>query len=174
MPSRLVRLLAIACACLGLTVGFAACGGNDDDKNVELTELPASPQNGGTAGRESSGRLGTGSSDGGGSTDEGGSSDDGAAEGEGDDDAAAGGGAAGGSTPVGQEIFKQSCAGCHTLADAGATGSVGPNLDETGLDEAGIAAMVRSGGGGMPSFGGTLQPDQIDEVAAYVASVKGS
>lgn len=173
MPSRLVRLLAIACACLGLTVGFAACGGNDDDKNVELTELPASPQNGGTAGRESSGRLGTGDSGGGDAVAEEGS-EDGGESAEGDGGEAAGGGAAGGSTPVGQEIFKQSCAGCHTLADAGATGSVGPNLDETGLDEAGIAAMVRSGGGGMPSFGGTLQPDQIDEVAAYVASVKGS
>lgn len=172
MPSRLIRLLAIAFACLGMTAGLAACGGSDDDKNVQLTELPAEPQNNG-AGSSGSGRLGT--TDGGGaSTDE--PADGGAAEGEDEGDAgeAAGGGAAGGSTPVGQEIFRQSCAGCHTLADAGATGSVGPNLDDTGLDEAAIAAMVRSGGGGMPSFGGTLDATQIDEVAAYVAAAKGS
>jgi mono/diheme cytochrome c family protein len=172
MPSRLVRLLAIACACLGLTVGFAACGGNDDDKSVELTELPAEPQNGSSVGRTGGGRLGTGSSSGGDAATEEGADGGDAAEGDSGD--AAGGGAAGGATPVGQEIFKQSCAGCHTLADAGATGSVGPNLDDTRLDEAGIAAMVRSGGGGMPSFGGTLQPEQIDEVAAYVASASGS
>lgn len=178
MPSRLARLLAIACACLGLTAGLAACGGSDDDKNVQLTELPAEPQNNG-AGSSGAGRLGT--TDGGGASEgdagaEGDAgSEDGATEGsEGDGDAAAGGGAAGGSTPVGQEIFRQSCAGCHTLADAGATGSVGPNLDDSRLDEAAIAAMVRSGGGGMPSFGGTLQPEQIDEVAAYVAAAKGS
>jgi len=174
MPSRLVRLLAIACACLGLTFGLAACGGNDDDKGVELTELPAEPYNSSSAGRSQGGRLGTGSS-GGAAADESGSADAGGA-----DEGAAGGeetsgGAAGGSaTAVGQEIFRQSCAGCHTLADAGATGSVGPNLDDTRLDEAGIAAMVRSGGGGMPSFGGTLQPEQIDEVAAYVAAASGS
>lgn len=176
MPSRLARLLAIACACLGLTAGLVACGGSDDDKGVELTELPAEPQNNG-AGSSGAGRSGT-ITGGGASSDEGaegGSADGGEAEGsEGDGDAAAGGGAAGGSTPVGQEIFRQSCAGCHTLADAGATGSVGPNLDDSRLDEAGIAAMVRSGGGGMPSFGGTLQPEQIDEVAAYVAAAKGS
>ena len=28
-------------------------------------------------------------------------------------------------------IFTTNCAGCHTLADAGTTGVVGPNLDET-------------------------------------------
>ncbi|MBB4662772.1 c-type cytochrome [Conexibacter arvalis] len=188
MPSRVVRLLAIACACLGLTFGLAACGGNDDDKGIELTELPANPQNGSSPGRPDTGRLGNAAgSSGGAAADTGGdeaASDGGEAGGDvaasdGGDEADGGaeeaaGGSGGGSTPAGKEIFTQSCAGCHTLADAGATGSVGPNLDETRLDEAGIAAMVRSGGGGMPSFGGTLQPEQIDEVAAYIAAAKGS
>ena len=38
---------------------------------------------------------------------------------------------AAGSTAVGKEVFESAgCATCHTLADAGASGSVGPNLDE--------------------------------------------
>jgi mono/diheme cytochrome c family protein len=39
------------------------------------------------------------------------------------------GAAAGGSTAQGKEIFIANCGGCHTLDDAGTTGSVGPNLD---------------------------------------------
>ena len=32
---------------------------------------------------------------------------------------------------AGKEVFESAgCVGCHTLADAGATGTVGPNLDE--------------------------------------------
>lgn len=170
MPSRAVRLLAIASACLGLSVGIAACGGSDDDTgSIALTELPSNPQTGGSPGTPDTGRLGSGS----GTTD--------AAAGEGE--AAGGetgagtettGGSGGAANAAGREIFVQSCAGCHTLADAGATGSVGPSLDDAKPDEAKVAAMVRGGGGGMPSFGGTLQPDQIDEVAAYVAAAAGS
>jgi cytochrome c oxidase subunit 2 len=47
--------------------------------------------------------------------------------------AQAGGGApaGGGAAPDGKTLFANSgCAGCHTLADAGATGTVGPNLDK--------------------------------------------
>ena len=31
---------------------------------------------------------------------------------------------------AGKEVFAANCVSCHTLADAGATGTVGPNLDE--------------------------------------------
>lgn len=171
MPSRAVRYLAIASACLGLSFGIAACGGSDDDKgSIALTELPSNPQNGSSPGKADTGRLG---SDGGsGTADAGGE----AAGGETDagTETTGGSGAAGATNAVGREIFVQSCAGCHTLADAGASGSVGPNLDDAKPDEATVAAKVRGGGGGMPSFGGTLQPDQIDEVAAYVAAAAGS
>src|SRR5207244_12609449 len=30
----------------------------------------------------------------------------------------------------GKQIFQKKCAGCHTLKDAGTTGTVGPNLDQ--------------------------------------------
>jgi mono/diheme cytochrome c family protein len=169
MPSRAVRYLAIASACLGLSIGIAACGGSDDDKgSIALTELPSNPQNGSSPGKPDTGRLGSGgTAEAGGGEAAGGEADAGT-------ETTGGSGAAGATNAVGREIFVQSCAGCHTLADAAASGSVGPNLDDAKPDEATVAAKVRGGGGGMPSFGGTLQPDQIDEVAAYVAAAAGS
>jgi cytochrome c oxidase subunit 2 len=83
----------------------------------------------------------------------------------------AGGGAAG---PPGLAIFQQSgCSGCHTLKAAGASGTVGPNLDQLKPSEAAAEKQVTNGGGGMPAFKGTLTPAQITEVAKYVSSVAG-
>ena len=73
----------------------------------------------------------------------------------------------------GKDIFTSSCGGCHTLADAGTSGAVGPNLDEAAPDAATVKAFVRGGGGGMPSFGDKLSNAEIDAVAAYVSSVAG-
>ena len=65
------------------------------------------------------------------------------------------------------------CAICHTLKDAGATGSVGPVLDELRPDEERVAAAVRGGIGAMPSFAGSLTEAQIRAVARYVAKASG-
>ncbi|MGL6280420.1 MAG: c-type cytochrome [Gaiella sp.] len=65
------------------------------------------------------------------------------------------------------------CGGCHTLAAADASGTVGPNLDDLQPDEATVAAMVRSGGGAMPSFEGDLSDEEITAVAVYVSSSAG-
>lgn len=35
-----------------------------------------------------------------------------------------------GSQGAGKDLFAQSCGGCHTLADAGTTSTIGPNLDD--------------------------------------------
>jgi mono/diheme cytochrome c family protein len=82
------------------------------------------------------------------------------------------------SDPVGKEIFtsvaQPSCATCHTLADAGATGSVGPNLDATQPSLELVVDRVTNGLGGMPSFSGSLSEEEIQEVAAYVSAVAGS
>lgn len=76
----------------------------------------------------------------------------------------------------GKEIFTASCAGCHTLADAGASGNVGTNLDEAKLSLAVLVDITTNGRtdkGTMPAFSSSLTPQQIQEVAAYVHSVAG-
>jgi mono/diheme cytochrome c family protein len=80
----------------------------------------------------------------------------------------------GGAQPDGKKIFTSAgCAGCHTLKDAGAKGTVGPNLDQLKPPESAVAHQVEVGGGAMPSFKGTLSPAQITAVAKYVSSVAG-
>jgi mono/diheme cytochrome c family protein len=73
----------------------------------------------------------------------------------------------------GKQIFTQNCGGCHTLADAGTNGQVGPVLDEIKPDKARVQRQVTNGGSKMPPFKGKLSADQIDAVATYVSSVAG-
>ncbi|GJD58374.1 c-type cytochrome [Methylobacterium dankookense] len=60
------------------------------------------------------------------------------------------------------------CGVCHTLADAGTTGEVGPNLDLLKPDAERVKAAVTNGIGVMPAFE-DLSPDQIEAVARYVS-----
>jgi cbb3-type cytochrome c oxidase subunit III len=86
----------------------------------------------------------------------------------------AGGAQAGGKiqTASGKEIFQQAgCTGCHTLADAGSNGTVGPNLDRAKPSKALAINRVTNGKGAMPSFKDKLTKQQIDAVATYVSSV---
>jgi mono/diheme cytochrome c family protein len=71
------------------------------------------------------------------------------------------------------EIAQPSCSICHGLADAGATGDIGPNLDELQPSEERVATAVGKGGDIMPAFGDTLSEEQIEAVAHYVATVAG-
>jgi len=73
---------------------------------------------------------------------------------------------------AGKEVFlgTSGCAGCHTLADAGSTGTIGPNLDDLKPSHDAVVAQVTNGGGGMPAFGDSLSEEQIQDVAAYVSS----
>jgi mono/diheme cytochrome c family protein len=73
----------------------------------------------------------------------------------------------------GKQVFTQNCKGCHTLQDAGATGSVGPNLDDLKPPKATVVRQVENGGGPMPAFKGKLTDAQINAVATYVSSVAG-
>jgi mono/diheme cytochrome c family protein len=75
---------------------------------------------------------------------------------------------------AGKKVFTANCGGCHTLADAGSTGSVGPNLDDLKPDMATVVHQVTNGGGAMPAFAGQLSDAQIQSVAKYVSSVAGS
>jgi cbb3-type cytochrome c oxidase subunit III len=73
----------------------------------------------------------------------------------------------------GKKIFTTECASCHTLKDAGTTGTVGPNLDQLKPSKSVVQHQVEVGGGVMPAFKGTLSDAQIQAVASYVSSVAG-
>ena len=80
-----------------------------------------------------------------------------------------------GNAAAGKVVFTGSagCSGCHTLKDAGATGTVGPNLDQLMPPDAKVVTQVTNGGAAMPAFKGTLTPQQIADVAAYVVQATG-
>jgi mono/diheme cytochrome c family protein len=89
----------------------------------------------------------------------------------------------------GRELFRQKCSGCHGLAQAGATATIGPNLDHA-------FAAARASGQGETTIEGVVKaqveyprpsndnpavsmpPDlvtgqDLDDVAAYVAEYAG-
>jgi mono/diheme cytochrome c family protein len=82
----------------------------------------------------------------------------------------------------GKTQFVSKCGSCHTLADAGTLGTVGPNLDSAhagsrieGLKESSFEALVRQqideADPPMPRH--LVTGDDARDVAAYVASVAG-
>ena len=73
----------------------------------------------------------------------------------------------------GKSIFTANCGSCHTLADAGTAGTIGPNLDESKPGKELAVDRVTNGMGAMPSFEDTLNPQQIEAVAEYVSSAAG-
>jgi mono/diheme cytochrome c family protein len=77
-----------------------------------------------------------------------------------------------GDAAAGKAIFTGSagCSGCHTLADAQATGMVGPNLDQLKPSYDAVVTQVTNGGAVMPAFKDTLTEQQINDVAAYVST----
>jgi cytochrome c553 len=72
---------------------------------------------------------------------------------------------------AGKEIFVGvgGCGSCHTLADAGTSGTIGPNLDDAAPSFELAVDRVTNGQGAMPSFSGQLTEQQIADVAAYVS-----
>jgi mono/diheme cytochrome c family protein len=112
----------------------------------------------------------------------------------------AGGVSKGGDVARGKRLFVSAgCSGCHTLADANARGTIGPNLDDAfasardqGFDDSAIEQVVagqikyplegikRKGQPGEVTPTGTpvmpanlVRGHDVDDVAAYVASVAG-
>jgi outer membrane protein assembly factor BamB len=77
------------------------------------------------------------------------------------------------SLAVGEATFDQTCSSCHTLAAAGSSGTVGPNLDELKPNQALVEKQVTNGGGGMPAFGGSLSEEEIKGVAEFVSKWAG-
>jgi cytochrome c oxidase subunit II len=105
---------------------------------------------------------------------------------------AAGGGGGGAAAAVdAKQLFTNgdadtgatACATCHTLADAGAKGQVGPDLDKVlkGKDAAFIKQSILDPnkkiapgyqpGVMPPNFGDTLSPEQVDALVKYLSEV---
>lgn len=150
-----MRLLALIAAALLLALPLAGCGGEEDEdtapENVTTTDTGGGGGGGGTT------------TDGGTTTEDGGETTTGGEEG-GEGDAA-----------EGKEIFAaQGCGSCHTLSDAGSSGSVGPNLDESSPSHDKVVERVTNGAGAMPSFKDKLSEQEINDVAAYVSGAAGS
>jgi mono/diheme cytochrome c family protein len=80
----------------------------------------------------------------------------------------------GGDPVAGKHVFLTAgCTGCHTLKDAGSTGTVGPNLDQAKPPATLVYQRVTEGAGAMPSFKGKLSTKQIADVIAYVTKATG-
>ena len=76
--------------------------------------------------------------------------------------------------PNGKAVFASAgCGACHTLKAAGATGTVGPNLDALKPAEPVAERQVTNGGGAMPAFKDKLSAAQIKAVAKFVSSSAG-
>ncbi|MEP6910164.1 MAG: cytochrome c [Actinomycetota bacterium] len=74
------------------------------------------------------------------------------------------------SNSPGAKVFASAgCASCHTLSEAKATGTVGPNLDQLKPTKGRVVLQVKNGGVGMPSFSKKLSAAEIDQVAVFVA-----
>ena len=75
----------------------------------------------------------------------------------------------------GKQLFRQTCASCHSLAAVNARGVTGPNLDEIGqVTKQRVLSAIRIGGTGdkrMPS--GLLTGQNAVAVATYVSKVAG-
>jgi len=79
-----------------------------------------------------------------------------------------------GNPAAGASLFSsKGCTGCHTLAAAHATGTVGPNLDQLKPNYRAVTAQVTNGGGQMPAFKSSMSAQQIADVSAYVVKSTG-
>jgi hypothetical protein len=86
---------------------------------------------------------------------------------------------------VPSEFFATNCGGCHTLSQAGTTGTIGPNLDQVlpGQTPAQISesitmpdAQIAPGfpSGVMPqNYGTTLTPDQLQQLIQFLTQAVG-
>jgi cytochrome c6 len=139
-----MRRIALALVAVVFVFGLAACGGEEE----------ASPEPEDTTGTITTTTEPT-------ETD-GETTTDGEEPGEGD-------------AAAGKEVFVGAggCGSCHTLADAGTSGTIGPNLDDSQPSFELAVDRVTNGSGAMPSFEGQLSEQQITDVATYVSTSAG-
>lgn len=80
------------------------------------------------------------------------------------------GGAPAGNSEKGKELFTTwACGSCHVLADAGATGQVGPSLDgNPNLASDLVVNRITYGQNAMPGYGGQMSEEDIAALTAYI------
>ena len=71
---------------------------------------------------------------------------------------------------MGKDVFlnKANCAACHTLAEAGSNGQIGPNLNQIKPNMMRVMSVVKNGIGIMPPLEELLSSQEIEAVAHYV------
>ncbi len=73
----------------------------------------------------------------------------------------------------GRDIFmgkaQPNCGVCHTLADTGSVGAIGPNLNKLKPTAENVFAAVSQGVGAMPAYEAQLSQTEMRALAAYVA-----
>ena len=149
-----MRRLAMILAALVLAVPLAACGGEKDQTTAPET-VEGTTGGGGATGTTEEGTTEAGTT--------------------GETETEGGGGDGEGDATAGKAVFaKAGCGSCHTLSDAGSSGTVGPNLDDAKPSHDLVVERVTNGMGVMPSFKGQLSDKEIQDVAAYVSSSAGS
>jgi mono/diheme cytochrome c family protein len=79
-----------------------------------------------------------------------------------------------GDPEAGKTVFTTNCASCHTLEDAGTTGTIGPDLDDSQPSFDLVKDRVTNGQGAMPAFKDQLSEEDINNVSAYVSTAAGS
>jgi len=80
----------------------------------------------------------------------------------------------GGNVAAGKQVFVNTgCGACHVFKAAGATGTIGPNLDTSTASRATIVARVTNGKGAMPAYKGQLTSKQIQDVSDFVFQSRG-
>jgi mono/diheme cytochrome c family protein len=143
-----MRRIALALVAVVFVFGLAACGGEEE----------ASPEPEDTTGTITTTDTETTDTE----TTDGETTTDGEEPAEGD-------------AAAGKEVFVGAggCGSCHTLADAGTSGSIGPNLDDSQPSFDLAVDRVTNGAGAMPAFEGQLSEQQITDVATYVSTAAG-
>jgi cytochrome c oxidase cbb3-type subunit 3 len=77
----------------------------------------------------------------------------------------------------GEEVFTKNCVSCH---GAGGGGVIGPNLTDAAWIHGGTPSAIHKTivegvlAKGMPPWGRLLKPEEVDQVTAYVISLRGT
>ena len=81
---------------------------------------------------------------------------------------------------AGDRIYADNCASCHGPKGRGDGPNASrldprpPDLTGSGMDEAGIAGIVRTGKGACPSWRASLSEDEIAAVARWAKGLQGA